>query len=174
MVKEIIKTKLSYDGRQLITRIPKEIERKNNLIRGDEVIWEDKDTLIEDTPSKQLFEMNPILKESFKLKVFPSLRGLHRTDIEIIMGNALRENKIDFAEQYPIRGKYGYVADFFIESKKLIIECDGEAWHKPKNDHDRKRDAVMKKKGFKILRFTGTQIKEDLQSCINKVMGAIQ
>lgn len=106
----------------------------------------------------------------FIQKVEFNKREIYKTDIEQIMFNALTKENISFAFQYPIRGKYGYVADFFIESHRLIIECDGEAWHKPNNDHDRKRNAVLLKQGYKILRFTGTQIKEDLQSCIIKIM----
>lgn len=37
MVKK--KSKLSYDGRQLMTRIPKDIEREAQLEKGDELIW---------------------------------------------------------------------------------------------------------------------------------------
>ena len=74
----------------------------------------------------------------FIQKVEFNRREIYKTDIEQIMFNALTKENIDFTFQYPIRGKYGYVADFFIESKKLIIECDGEAWHKSNNDHDRK------------------------------------
>jgi very-short-patch-repair endonuclease len=109
----------------------------------------------------------------FVQKVEFNKRAIYKTDIEEIMFNALTKENIDFSFQYPIRGKYSYVVDFFIEPN-IVIECDGEAWHKLKNDHDRKRDAVMHKKGLKILRFTGKQIKEDLQSCITKIMEEIQ
>lgn len=109
----------------------------------------------------------------FIQKVEFNRREIYKTDIEQIMFNALTKENIPFAFQYPVRGKYSYVVDFFIEPN-IVIECDGEAWHKPKNDHDRKRDAILKKKGYKILRFTGKQIKEDLQSCINKIMEEIQ
>ena len=108
----------------------------------------------------------------FIQKVEFNRREIYKTDIEQIMFNALKKENIDFSFQYPIRGKYSYVADFFIEPN-IIIECDGEAWHKPNNDHDRQRNAVMKNKGLKVLRFTGTQIKEDLQSCIIKIMEEI-
>lgn len=110
----------------------------------------------------------------FIQKVEFNRREIYKTDIEEIMFNALTKENIDFTFQYPIRGKYGYVADFFIQSKKLIIECDGETWHKPNNDHDRKRNSVLKKQGYNILRFTGKQIKQDLQSCITKIMEEIK
>ncbi len=32
-------SKLSHDGRQLMTRIPKAIEEKANLKKGEELLW---------------------------------------------------------------------------------------------------------------------------------------
>ena len=99
-------------------------------------------------------------------------REIYRTDIEEIMYQALTKEDIEFSFQYPIRGKYGYIADFFIPSKKLIIECDGRYWHKKKRDNV--RDNVLKKQGYKILRFTDFEIKNILQSCITKIMEEIK
>ncbi len=41
IMEEIIekKSKLSYDGRNLMTRIPKAIEEEADLNRGDELLW---------------------------------------------------------------------------------------------------------------------------------------
>lgn len=97
-------------------------------------------------------------------------RKLYLTDIESIMQTALVARGIFFVSQYPIHRKYGYVADFYLPEDKIIIECDGEAWHKVGNSHDQKRDAVLNKKGFKIFRFRGNEIKEDVNSCIQKVV----
>ena len=95
------------------------------------------------------------------------LRGLHKTDIEQIMFDALTKEDIEFVEQFPIRGKYGYIADFLLSKHKIIIECDGEQWHKKLRDN--KRDAVLRKLGYKILRFTGTEIRKDIQTCLTKI-----
>jgi len=95
------------------------------------------------------------------------MRGLHRTDIEVIMADALKKNNIIFVEQFPIRGKYGYIADFYLPDSKTIIECDGEQWHDKKRDN--KRDAVLRKLEYKIMRFTGTEIRTDIDTCLNKI-----
>ena len=94
-------------------------------------------------------------------------RGLHKTDIEIIMENCLKENNIEFVDQFPIRCKYGYIADFLLPEKKIIIEADGEQWHDKVRDN--KRDAVLRKMGYKILRFTGTEIRKDIDTCLIKI-----
>lgn len=96
-------------------------------------------------------------------------RGLHKTDIEVIMQTALKENKIEFVEEYPIRCKYGYIVDFFLPEYNMIVECDGERWHKEGNSHDRKRDKFLEKKGYIILRFKGEEIRNNVQECIKKI-----
>lgn len=104
-----------------------------------------------------------------KVNISNSKRGLHKTDIEIIMEEALLKNNIDFVQQYPIRCKYGYIADFYLPECKLIIECDGEKFHKEGNNRDKKRDIILKNKGYIILRFKGEEIKNNIQDCINKI-----
>ncbi len=96
-------------------------------------------------------------------------RGLHKTDIEKEMKNELTKQGIEFVEEYPIRCKFGYIADFFIPSKNLIVECDGEPFHKRGNSRDRKRDAVLKKMGFNIIRFRGKEIRNDVQQCVDRI-----
>ena len=85
------------------------------------------------------------------------------------MAQTLAKNKIIATYNYPIRCKYGYIADFFIPSMNLIIECDGEVWHPLGNSRDRKRDAVLKRLGYNIIRFRGKEIKSNIQSCIEKI-----
>lgn len=94
------------------------------------------------------------------------MREIYKTNIERAMRNELEKNKIIFVEQYPIRCKYGYIVDFFIPDKNIIVECDGETWHPMGNSHDRKRDFYLKNRGFIILRFRGEQILNNIQSCI--------
>ncbi len=96
-------------------------------------------------------------------------RQLHKTDIERIMRKALEENKIEFVEQYPIRCKYGYIVDFFLPKYNMIIECDGEAWHKEGNAHDRKRDKFLESKEYIILRFKGNEIFDNVQQCVETI-----
>lgn len=97
------------------------------------------------------------------------MRELHSTNIEIIMKDALEKNKIEFVEQYPIRCKYGYIIDFFLPQFNMIVECDGEPWHKEGNSRDRKRDGFLRGKGYIILRFKGNEIINNIQSCIETI-----
>ena len=97
------------------------------------------------------------------------MRGLYKTDIEEIMGKALEENGIEATYNFPIRSRYGYILDFAIVDLKIDIECDGEHFHKIGNKRDNKRNWVLRKLGWKILRFRGKQIRENIDSCIKEI-----
>jgi len=90
------------------------------------------------------------------------MRGKQLSSLEKPMGNILIEigfiEGTDFSYDYPIRCKYRYRIDFPIHKIKLGIECDGEYWHPPENEHDRRRDAFLKRNGWYMLRFTGDEI----------------
>lgn len=97
------------------------------------------------------------------------MRGLYKTDIEEVMAKALEENKIETSYNFPIRSKHGYILDFAIVDLKIDIECDGEAWHKIGNSRDNKRNWVLRNMGWKILRFRGKQILENIDECIKEI-----
>ena len=57
-----------------------------------------------------------------------------------------------------------FMVDVLIEEKKIIIQWDGEYWH---TKHKRKmldesQDAYFKKCGYKIIRITDKQIKNNI------------
>jgi very-short-patch-repair endonuclease len=93
----------------------------------------------------------------------------HRTDIEILMADALEEHDIDAVEQWPIRSKHGYILDFGIPELKIDIECDGEVWHREGNSRDRKRNWVLRNRGWKVIRFRGNEIKNEIEECMEKI-----
>ncbi len=97
------------------------------------------------------------------------MRGLHKTDIEEIMTEALEKEGIIFVSPFPIRSKFGYILDFAIPELKIDIETDGEIWHPEGNSHDRKRNWFLRNQGWKIMRFRGKEIKKDIHSCITRI-----
>lgn len=61
--------------------------------------------------------------------------------------------------------KFGrYRADFCLEDKKIIIECDGEFWHLQERNKisDPKKDQYLQSLGYQVFRLTGRQINENL------------
>lgn len=72
--------------------------------------------------------------------------------------------KIDFEFQkiiYTDNKKHFFIADFYIPSKNLIIELDGEYHDNIKQqDKDIWRTRILKSLGYKVIRFKNKQIVE--------------
>ena len=78
------------------------------------------------------------------------------------MQNFLKQlGKKYFTNQY-MKIKHGYQCDILIPSMNLVVECDGDYWHKYPigNDIDRVRTKELIKKGFKVLRLWEFEINE--------------
>jgi superfamily I DNA/RNA helicase/very-short-patch-repair endonuclease len=88
------------------------------------------------------------------------------TPIEKIMHDALLESKIQFTPQVRI-GRF--IVDFLIELNKynLIVECDGRDYHNP--FHDAERDKELLKHGYRVIHFTGSEIFNDIDNCLEKL-----
>jgi very-short-patch-repair endonuclease len=71
-----------------------------------------------------------------------------------------------------------YIVDFLVRSDdvNIVIECDGHNFHektKQQVEHDKKRDRYMQTKGYKILRYSGSEIYRgniDIHSDLMKIL----
>lgn len=61
----------------------------------------------------------------------------------------LKEHNIEFEHQkrFKLNGKVRYV-DFYVYSRKLIIEIDGEYWHPEGNIDDVVKDKIAQENGY--------------------------
>ena len=89
------------------------------------------------------------------------------TSLERIMREELERRGLSFESQYPTRS--GFIIDFAFSDKRIGIECDGEMWHKPGNRRDRYRDRILKRGGWRIIRFTGTERMDNVSSCVDRI-----
>ena len=81
--------------------------------------------------------------------------GWTNTSLEIRMQEMLTELGVEFETQK----RFGrYQVDIFVPSRNLVIECDGEPWHKDKAK-ERKRDRFLRTQGLSVWHFTGKLIK---------------
>lgn len=62
-----------------------------------------------------------------------------------------------------------YIADFIISNKHVIIEADGPA-HVHRQAYDQRRDLHLLGKGYRTIRFSNEQIKENVNHCIEKLI----
>lgn len=57
-------------------------------------------------------------------------------------------------------------------SVPVIIECDGHDFHertKGQAQHDRERDRYMQKRGYRVMRFTGSELYRDPMKCAKEL-----
>jgi very-short-patch-repair endonuclease len=73
------------------------------------------------------------------------------SSIENTVANLLDALGISYRRQAFI-GRH--LVDFFVKSKRLIIECDGTYWHSlpGRKENDARRDAYFQSRGFTVLR----------------------
>jgi very-short-patch-repair endonuclease len=96
------------------------------------------------------------------------------TDIEMLMYEGLLSEGYLIAKQYYIKG-VGRV-DFYLPEFDIVIECDGDYWHSlpEKKEKDYIRNERLKKLGYIVLRFLGSEIKKNLKKCLNSTKEEIQ
>lgn len=75
------------------------------------------------------------------------------------------EIQINFIPQEKIgRYRVDFVVEASFSDDKVIIECDGHDYHektKEQAKHDKERDRYLTSLGYKILRYTGSEIYND-------------
>lgn len=59
---------------------------------------------------------------------------------------------------------------------KIAIELDGQDWHKTKEQRqsDYKRQRYLERKGWKFIRFTGVDVYNEPQACVQETIELIQ
>lgn len=94
-----------------------------------------------------------------------SQTGHRGTDIEILLHKAFTDAGLAFETGAVLLNRY--LPDFLFRTQKLIVEADGEWWHKRARDaqRDSQRDALLLNDGFRVIRFTGSYIRADPQLC---------
>lgn len=80
--------------------------------------------------------------------------------------------RLKFRRQQPIDG---YVADFCCFEKRLIIELDG-AVHDIQDQkiYDQERDSFLRNQGFKILRFTNSELENNPADVLEKILESVR
>ena len=103
-------------------------------------------------------ELKKNLKEKRAKQIFP----IKDTSIEVKIQNFLKKLGIEFfTHQYMSQIKHAYQCDILIPSMNLVIECDGDYWHKYPigNDLDHIRTKELFENGFKVLRLWENEIR---------------
>ena len=138
---------------------------------------------VRDKTSERMKINNPMKTREYRIKVGKASKGrklskehfdklqqgrkntiipTQDTSIEIKIQNFLKELGITFfTHQYMKEIEHSYQCDILIPSLNLVIECDGDYWHKypTGRDIDKVRTSELFNKGFKVLRLWENEIK---------------
>ncbi|HAH32183.1 MAG TPA: restriction endonuclease subunit R [Elusimicrobia bacterium] len=93
-----------------------------------------------------------------------------QTPVEEVMWELLRDKKLQglkFRRQHQIGD---YIADFYCNELKLVVELDGSVHNIPsQSKKDSTRDAWLKSLGNRVLRFTNTDILENIPTVLQSI-----
>lgn len=99
-------------------------------------------------------------------KCFQEYKG--ETLIESAVRKVLKRKKVKFVQELKV-GKY-YV-DFLLPEHSIVIECDGEYWHRSvfAQKRDLAKDKFLIERGYEVCRFTEKEIKESKGNCVGRI-----
>jgi very-short-patch-repair endonuclease len=84
----------------------------------------------------------------------------------------LKGKQIDgyrFRRQHPIDL---FIADFYCHEARLVVEIDGEI-HNHKEEYDDGRSAEMEKYEIKVIRFTNSEVEENIENVVSRIKQAV-
>ncbi len=85
----------------------------------------------------------------------------------------------DFLKKLPLTVKRqhnieNYIVDFYIASKKTVIEVDGGQHYTPENkEEDERRDALLATWGITVLRYSNKSIRENFNGVASDILNAL-
>lgn len=83
--------------------------------------------------------------------------------IEFKLYEAMRREGLSPIPQFCIQG---YYVDFAFPESRVAVEADGAAYHGSEHrQRDRQRDWVLRRHGWKVLRFYGSTIYRKAANC---------
>jgi len=131
-------------------------------------------------PSRRLRRIVFIPTSLERLMNAREINDLFRTSpIEDVLYRRLQAEGLEPERQFFVRENgEGNMLDLtlFCRDGNLNIECDGDRYHlgKDKAAADRRRDNRLTSGGWRILRFSGSEIGADLDSCVQMVKRTVR
>ncbi len=108
----------------------------------------------------------------FAIKAAREMRS-EPTRAEEILWDALRGRKLNglkFRRQHPFDH---FILDMFCVEHQLAIEIDGGGHQEPnQKEYDEARSQFMEEKGIKVLRFTNSEIENNLLEVMKRILMA--
>lgn len=101
-------------------------------------------------------------------------KGRCQSPAEILFWNAASALLPGLVRQFHIVGTR-YHFDFALPEKMIGIEIDGHQWHssRQQRQHDSQRDRILQGLGWKVLRFTASEVTRNADACAEEVLTLI-
>jgi very-short-patch-repair endonuclease len=118
--------------------------------------------------SIRVIEAKQNLGASYNIKAKARELRANMTDAEKTLWSKLRKKQLNgahFRRQHPYNI---YILDFYCFQANLAIEVDGEIHMKQRN-YDDERTQFLKSSGLKVLRFTNTEVIEEIDWVISRI-----
>ena len=114
------------------------------------------------------------IQRSYSKKTLEQAKALRQrqTDAEGLLWHYLRKKQLGgykFRRQQPIGP---YIVDFACMPEKLLVELDG-GQHAERAAHDERRDAFLRSKGVRVLRFWNNEVFENRFGVLERVYEAL-
>ena len=93
--------------------------------------------------------------------------AIQDSPLEKLLQAALKQVGIGFTTQAHVAGRF--FADVLVNQAPVILEADGH-WHEVRKDRDEERDAIITAAGYRIFRFTGAQLNNGADKCVQQVI----
>ena len=78
---------------------------------------------------------------------------------------------VQFRRQVPLLGKY--VVDFLAPAAKVVVEVDG-GYHAQRAKADARRDAVLQRAGYRVVRVSADVVMRELGSALEEVRSVLE
>ena len=97
------------------------------------------------------------------------------TDSERLLWSRLRRRQIKNVQFYRQKPIGSFIVDFYAPKARLVVEVDGSqhlyASHARQDQH---RDAYLKAKGLRVLRFNNLQVLEEPDAVMETILRAVE
>lgn len=150
----------SPEERQAITSKAIAAARASSKIYNAETVAKRSESLRKTWEGKSLEERRRHLAPALKA------RGNHFTDLEVEVAAWLTRLEISFVYQHQIGP---YLADFYLPDFNVVLEVDGDYWHRNKAKDDA-RDSYIVGQGYRLFRLQESLVKEDALKAIVNVL----
>jgi very-short-patch-repair endonuclease len=111
----------------------------------------------------------PSVRSKMKRWKFDTARDMrkHQTLAEHTLWIQLRKKHLGarWHRQAPL---FGYIADFWCPSLRIIVEVDGPI-HRLRKETDKFRDSVFENHGIKTIRFSNYRVLHNLGAVVNEI-----